>query len=150
MSNTKKIICLKGKHDSGKTHSMIRLEKEIVKIYQNGDRKKNEILFEDIYEIDFVEILNDINGNKIGINSRGDDRKFIERWLEILAENKCNIIFCTCRSYGKTEEAVIKFAKKHGYAFKDNFVEKEREPIKSKQKMSEEECVKNLILKAGI
>ena len=147
MSNkTKRIICLQGKFDSGKTHTMKRLVKSLLQTYKNNSIDDVEYLL-DISDSDFVRTIENVNGKKVGINSRGDDWKFIKRWIEILYENKCNIIFCTCHSYGRTEEVIQEFGKAKKYEV--IFVKKERETIKSKQKTAEETAVKELIEKAG-
>lgn len=147
MSNkTKRIICLQGKFESGKTSTMIRLSKFLLRTYKNNSTDDVEYLL-DISDSDFVRTIENVNGKKVGINSRGDDWKFIKRWIEILYENKCDIIFCTCHSYGRTEEVIQEFGKAKKYEV--IFVKKERETIKSKQKTAEETAVKGLIEKAG-
>ena len=149
MSNKlKKIICLQGRYDSGKTSTMKRLVKTLVQTYTINVKEDIENLFDDIYDIDFVRIIKNVNGKKVGINSRGDEWKFIKRWLEILYENKCDIIFCTCHSYGKTEEVIQDFGKSKKYEV--IFVKKGRETVVSKQKLAEETAVKELLEKAGL
>ena len=111
-NKTKKIICLKGKCDSGKSSTMKRLFKTLLQTYKNNSKEDVEYLW-DISGFDFVITIKDVNGKKIGINSRGDDWKFIKRWLESLAENKCDIIFCTCHSYGKTVDVPCRPRRRH-------------------------------------
>lgn len=148
MSNkTKKIICLQGRYDSGKTSTMKRLVKTLLQTYKDNCKDGLEYLFDDIYGEDFVRIIKNVNGKKVGINSRGDEWKFIKRWLEILAKNKCDIIFCACHSYGKTVEVIQEFASSNNY--KLDFVLKDREEVVSKQKTAEETAIKELIAKAG-
>lgn len=147
-TNSKKIICLQGRYDSGKTSTMKRLVKTLVQTYKLNVKEDVDYLFDDIYGIDFVRIIKNVNGKKVGINSRGDEWNFIKRWLEILYENKCDIIFCTCHSYGKTEEVIQAFGKSKKYEV--IFVKKGREPAVSKQKSAEEIAIKELIEKAGL
>ena len=146
-NKTKKIICLQGKCDSGKTSTMKRLAKTLLQTYKGNSKEDVEYLW-DISGSDFVMTIKDVNGNKVGINSRGDDWKFIKHWLEILAENKCDIIFCTCHSYGRTEEIIREFANLYNY--KPAFISKDREDVESKHKTAEENAVKNLIEEAGL
>lgn len=146
-NKTKKIICLQGKCNSGKTSTMRRLSRTVLQTYKNNSTDDVEYLL-DLSDCDFVRIIENVNGKKVGINSRGDDWKFIKRLLEILADNKCDIIFCTCHSYGKTEEVIREFASSNNY--KVTFVPKDREEVKSKQKTAEENAVKELIEKAGL
>lgn len=147
-TNSKKIICLQGKYDSGKTSTMKRLVKTLLQTYKDNCKDGLEYLFDDFYGVDFVRIIENVNGKKVGINSRGDEWKFIKRWLEILAKNKCDIIFCTCHSYGKTEEVIQDFGKSKKYEV--IFVKKGRETVVSKQKLAEETAVKELLEKAGL
>ncbi len=114
MYNTKKIICLQGSPNTGKSYTIITLWKLILEKYKNDKDDDYVQFFADTDNYDFVGIITSVNGHKIGINSRGDDPRWIERWNKKLADNNCDIIFCACHSYGKTVATVNSF-EKSGY-----------------------------------
>ena len=111
---TKKIICLQGSPNTGKSYTIITLWKLILEKYKNDKDDDYVQFFADADNYDFVGIITSVNGHKIGINSRGDDPRWIERWNKKLADNNCDIIFCACHSYGKTVATVNSF-EKSGY-----------------------------------
>lgn len=114
MYNTKKIICLQGSPNTGKSYTIITLWKLILEKYKNDKDNDYVQFFADTDNYDFVGIITSVNGHKIGINSRGDDPRWIERWNKKLVDNNCDIIFCACHSYGKTVATVNSF-EKSGY-----------------------------------
>ncbi|MBQ9281451.1 MAG: hypothetical protein IJ207_04545 [Treponema sp.] len=146
---TKKIICLQGSPNTGKSYTIITLWKLILEKYKNDKDDDYVQFFADTDNYDFVGIITSVNGHKIGINSRGDDPRWIERWNKKLADNNCDIIFCACHSYGKTEEAVIDFAK-NGYEVE--FIKKDTEESDSekKQKTMNKTQAKELLETAGL
>ena len=146
---TKKIICLQGSPNTGKSYTIITLWKLILEKYKNDKDDDYVQFFADTDNYDFVGIITSVNGHKIGINSRGDDSKWIERWNKKLADNNCDIIFCACHSYGKTEEAVIDLAK-NGYEVK--FIKKDTEESDSKKKQNamNKAQAKELLKTAGL
>ena len=111
---TKKIICLQGSPNTGKSYTIITLWKLIPEKYKNDKDDDYVQFFADADNYDFVGIITSVNGHKIGINSRGDDPRWIERWNKKLVDNNCDIIFCACHSYGKTVATVNSF-EKSGY-----------------------------------
>lgn len=149
MYNTKKIICLQGSPNTGKSYTIITLWKLILEKYKNDKDDDYVQFFADANNYDFVGIITSVNGHKIGINSRGDDPRWIERWNKKLVDNNCDIIFCACHSYGKTEEAVIDFAK-NGYEVE--FIKKDTEESDSekKQKTMNKTQAKELLETAGL
>jgi hypothetical protein len=55
----------------------------------------------------------------VGIETRGDDRSFVEKALDIFKKNECNIIICATRTKGGTLEAVNDFIEKNNmYEYK--------------------------------
>lgn len=114
MYNTKKLICLQGSPNTGKSYTIITLWKLILEKYKNDKDNDYVQFFADTDNYDFVGIITSVNGHKIGINSRGDDPRWIERWNKKLVDNNCDIIFCACHSYGKTVATVNSF-EKSGY-----------------------------------
>ena len=149
MYNTKKIICLQGSPNTGKSYTIITLWKLILEKYKNDKDDDYVQFFADADNYDFVGIITSVNGHKIGINSRGDDPRWIERWNKKLADNNCDIIFCACHSYGKTEEAVIDLAK-NGYEVE--FIKKDTEEFDSEKKQNamNKAQAKELLKTAGL
>ena len=109
---TKKTICLQGKSNSGKSYTIIKLWETILAKYKNNSDDDYVQLFVDADNYDFVGVITSVAGHKIGINSRGDDSRWIERWNRKLAENNCNIIFCVCRQNENCENAVNALSQK--------------------------------------
>lgn len=146
---TKKIICLQGSPNTGKSYTIITLWKLILEKYKNDKDDDYVQFFADADNYDFVGIITSVNGHKIGINSRGDDPRWIERWNKKLADNNCDIIFCACHSYGKTEETVIDLAK-NGYEVE--FIKKDTEESDSEKKQNamNKAQAKELLKTAGL
>lgn len=78
-AKAKKTICLQGKHDSGKTQTLKKICKRILEKYKDNKKIECKILFEDKYKYDYVKIINNVKGHKIGINTRGDEWHWLER-----------------------------------------------------------------------
>lgn len=131
MSRKKKIYVLQGTQKKGKSATMIYLWHAIAEKYNKTEDDAIN-LFTDSENYDFVYAIKAVAGHTVGINARGDDWEWIERYLAKLAEENCDIIFCTCHSYGKTEETVNVFAKKHGYEVE--FIQKDIEESDSEKR----------------
>ena len=97
----KTIICLRGRHDSGKTTSIREVYKLITGNYPvgNGDFK--------------VTFKHPQLGN-IGFSSWGDPGANEEPLEEILPKN-CDKVITACRSSGQTVVSVENLAKKYNY-----------------------------------
>lgn len=140
MNKTKKIICLQGNPNTGKSYTIIKLWEMILRNYKDDKEDDYVQLFVDSDDYDFVGIITSVNGHKIGINSRGDEAGWIERWNKKLVENNCDIIFCTCHSRGKTVDAVKLFSK-NGYKIvfiPKKAIDEEKLQVKTKLKQAAE------------
>ena len=56
-------------------------------------------------------IFDNLNGHKVGIETRGDPKSRLPQSLKDFAQKKCDIIFCACRTKGTTVTAIQNFAK---------------------------------------
>lgn len=93
MENTKKIIALRGRKDSGKTSTLKLVRKELLRL------GAIEILYVDglgYQGVDFYGIY-EIWGILIGITSEGDYYQVIMDRVQILTGRQCDLILCTCR-----------------------------------------------------
>ena len=111
-NQTKKVFCLQGVHDTGKSTTLRNLYEILIEKYdlnteQDCDIKENG-------EIDILVVIHNVNGLTIGICSYGDSQADIQSRVPILVKENCDIIFCACHSYGYTVAEVEKLRKK-GY-----------------------------------
>jgi len=60
-------------------------------------------------------VVVDAKGKRIGLSSQGDKPDIIQKNLEFLVQEDCEIIFCACRSRNPTVKVVEDIAKKSGY-----------------------------------
>jgi hypothetical protein len=106
----KKIIALKGRHNSGKSHSirnafdqLCRAHRHSVVILQSGP-----VLIKAIITIEDI---------KVGILSTGDVSDTLLRELKELRGFGCDVVVCACsaseRKTTATEDMVIQFAREH-------------------------------------
>ncbi|MCR5766182.1 MAG: hypothetical protein K6G09_09440 [Treponema sp.] len=147
MNNKKKIFCLQGEQKRGKTSTLIKLWEIILAKYKNGLSDDYVQLFVDAYNYDFVGVITDVEGHKIGINSRGDDFNWIERWNKKLADNNCDIIFCACHQRGKTIDAIKAFEK---IGYKVVFIPKEIIEGEKKQEQINKKQAEELLQQANL
>ena len=56
-----------------------------------------------------------VKGSHVGLDSQGDVPKTLKSRLDLLAQNNCDIIFCTCRTKQGSPKVVKSIAKKYGY-----------------------------------
>ena len=126
-----KMFVLQGVHDSGKTTTLRILDELLRKKYPDmrgepkySTRGKNKD-FQVIYTLK-------VNGKKrlIGIKPDGDNGKAVYDDVGWLVDNQCNIIFCSCRSYGSTVESVKRLSEEADV----RFVKKTREADESKRR----------------
>lgn len=112
------MFVLQGVHDSGKTSTLTILDELLRKKYpgMSGEptystRGKNKD-FQVIYTLK-------VNGKDlcIGIKTDGDNGEAVYGDVGWLVDNKCEIIFCACRSYGSTVEAVKRFSEEADITF---------------------------------
>lgn len=104
-----KIIALYGTGNSGKSTTLKLLIKKIIVSYPKylntiKDTDGNlipleEFICDDSAKHDYLALF-DLDGKKIGITTRGDNRWCLEHDFDILGE--CEIYFCAARSDGET------------------------------------------------
>jgi len=131
----KLMICARGIANSGKSETIIALAVKILSENTNakvkchkpekyeGEYKRDDflkLLLEEINEMpsfkrDICVSIRTDDNKCIGLNSGGDELSDIELYLTKLIDDKCDIIFCACRSKGETVEVVKRMAKKGGY-----------------------------------
>lgn len=107
----KKIFALWGKHDSGKSQTILK----VIDVMRN---LADEILFEEPYGEHTghdVAIVIKIKGVIIGITSRGDREEQLKYNLEIFLEQGCVVILCPTRSQKKTVTYTEKFSRDNNY-----------------------------------
>jgi hypothetical protein len=100
----KSIIALKGRANSGKTYT-------ILKVYELLKAKYSDFVEEDFTITIDIRVLLIINGFRIGIESQGDPGGRLEKSLSLFIKKKCDVIICSARTRGQTVEAVKKLSK---------------------------------------
>ena len=106
------LYAIYGKSNSGKTSTIKHIDDVLATKY----KLKIEVigsLRKDIFHI----LYN--NSYKIGIISQGDVGDWLEDYLEILNNRKCNIIVCATHTRGKTCIAVEKYATKYNIIWEE-------------------------------
>ena len=136
---------LQGTHDSGKTSTLKRVNEilrkkytviAVIEDYFNSSRNPD---YQGIYDIK----VND-KTIRIGIISGGDEWECIRKILQHFQRHQCEIVFCACRSQGKTVAEI-----KNNYP-QSYFLQKDRESNPSKQAQADERAALELIKMAGL
>ena len=142
-----KIFVLQGVHDSGKTSTLTLLNELLRKKYPNIEGNPKCSTRGKYKDFQVIYTLT-VNGKKqyIGIKTDGDNGKAVYDDVGWLVDNKCNIIFCSCRSYGSTVEAVKRFSKEADITF----VKKTLEADESKQRKVNTADAQKLLALAGL
>ncbi len=96
----KTIICIQGASHTGKTSTIRDIYTELT-----GDTPAGG---------DFEDVI-DYQDAKIGFFSAGDPGYALYNIIESLIQRDCIIIFCSCRSHGKTQDDIERVAKTYGY-----------------------------------
>lgn len=142
-----KMFVLQGVHDSGKTSTLRILDELLRKKYPDmsgepkySTRGKNKD-FQVIYTLK-------VNGNKrlIGIKTDGDNGEAVYKDVGWLVDNQCNIIFCSCRSYGSTVESVKRLSEEADITF----VKKTLEADEAKRRKANVADAQKLLTLAGL
>ena len=142
-----KMFVLQGVHDSGKTSTLRILDELLRKKYPDmsgepkySTRGKNKD-FQVIYTLK-------VNGNKrlIGIKTDGDNGEAVYKDVGWLVDNQCNIIFCSCRSYGSTVESVKRLSEEADV----RFVKKTLEADEAKRRKANVADAQKLLTLAGL
>ncbi|ARV19175.1 hypothetical protein AEP_02248 [Curvibacter sp. AEP1-3] len=101
----KKIFTVSGRSNLGKSQTIKAVYEQLFKVFP--DLK----VIRDIRETEIeIRAVISVNGHRIGVESRGDNRKIVDESLSIFAEAKCQFILCATRSRGGTTDAVQEFA----------------------------------------
>jgi hypothetical protein len=96
------IHALKGPRHCGKSSTLIALLRCIESAYPQAARQYHRAHG----KVDVTVILSSVKGLKIGLASQGDPNSKLEESLQIFRSAKCDIIFCACRTSGKTVKLV--------------------------------------------
>ena len=122
VSKDKLIVCIKGISNIGKTGTITELIKMLLPRSTKTPKWNNPNpppSLNNPPKALNVEVW--VNSNTtgrnihIGLDTTGDYGNDIQKWVGLLAQNGCSLIFCTCRSKGDPYIAVRKIAKQYGY-----------------------------------
>ena len=118
----KKIFALQGVSNCGKTSTLNSLNYKFQKKYgqqptfsQTYKKPTNK----GISDICVIYNITDGNGNTliIGIASQGDELEKLKKGLKLLVSENCDIIFCACRTKGKTIDYIHELSKEKNYVY---------------------------------
>ena len=114
----KRIICLQGQADIGKTGTIMALIKRLLhKSTQKPQWNYPETAPETLSNLEppiNVEVW--IHDLHIGLDTEGDEAESLKSNLTLLVRHNCDLIFCTCRSKGKTPKVVMDIARRQNYS----------------------------------
>jgi len=97
-----KIYCVVGVSNAGKTRTLNEVSQQIGKKYSSSPRILNQRRTKDI-----LHVYDKVNNQKVGIESQGDnDQQIMISLQTLIVQERCDIVFCACRSKGKTYQAV--------------------------------------------
>jgi len=142
-----KMFVLQGVHDSGKTSTLTLLNELLRKKYPNIEGNPKCSTRGKYKDFQVIYTLT-VNGKelRIGIKTDGDNGDAVYGDVGSLVDDECNIIFCTCRSYGGTVEAIESFSKEADITF----VKKTREADESKRRKVNTADAQKLLALAGL
>jgi len=142
-----KMFVLQGVHDSGKTSTLTLLNELLRKKYPNIEGNPKCSTRGKYKDFQVIYTLT-LNGKelRIGIKTDGDNGDAVYGDVGSLVDDECNIIFCTCRSYGGTVEAIESFSKEADITF----VKKTREADESKRRKVNTADAQKLLALAGL
>ena len=142
-----KLIALYGRPQSGKTPTLKLLKRVILEKFNVQPNQIKELGKEKYGNgrNDICVILNGITKINIGVFSEGDYPENITKYIGELLLQNCEIIFCACRTWGKTKRAVNEVGDKHQVQFVRKIICKDL----SKQEEINKKQANNLIALAG-
>ena len=116
----KAIITIYGRQNEGKTETVKRICKKLLgqhpyaKVYEYP---KNIIVHPSKinYKAHDIELVVDLGAYKIGIASQGDPKTWQHERIDNMAKADCDIIVCTARTRGETQQAIGKASQAHDY-----------------------------------
>ena len=143
-----KVFVLKGVKYTGKTATLKLVNELLKKKYPSLNRidfkqsKNAQQDFWGIYDLN-------VNGKmiRVGLETGGDDYRYIYEDVKRFLLKKCEIIFCACHPSGKTLEAINTY-KYHGGTV--TFIETIKEPDKTKSDAKNKADALKLIQMAGL
>jgi hypothetical protein len=107
----KRIICLKGLENTGKTGTILELFKLLE---PQSNRKALFHISQDLSDY-YIHAEVWVKGKHIGLVSEGDVGEAVYEELKKLADNGCDTIFCTSRTKWASPDAVYNIAEKYHY-----------------------------------
>jgi len=136
------IYALKGRENCGKTETIKFVCQILVNKY-----KISQTQIQDFFPNtpDIKIILSGIKGMKIGIESQGDPKSRLEQSLKDFVNAGCDIIFCACRTRGKTVQWINSHKPKY-----TPFFTKQTIAAPARQKQSNNNMAQQLIKQAGL
>ncbi|EPF25294.1 hypothetical protein HMPREF1221_02380 [Treponema socranskii subsp. paredis ATCC 35535] len=142
-----KMFVLQGVYDSGKTSTLTILNDLLREKYPDIDGNPKCSTRGKYKDFQVIYTLT-VNGKKqyIGIKTDGDNGDAVYGDVGWLVDNKCNIIFCSCRSYGGTVEAIKRFSEEADVTF----VKKTLEADESKRRKVNTADAQKLLALAGL
>ena len=142
-----KMFVLQGVHDSGKTSTLTLLNELLRKKYPNIEGNPKCSTRGKYKDFQVIYTLT-VNGKelRIGIKTDGDNGDAVYGDVGSLVDDECNIIFCTCRSYGGTVEAVKRLSEEADV----RFVKKTLEADESKRRKVNTADAQKLLALAGL
>jgi hypothetical protein len=107
----KKVIVLWGTANIGKTITLKKVHKQLLKLSTNTlpEHSRNNI--------DIREILI-INGMKVGIETQGDPNSRLAESLKLFKKQGCVLIICATRTRGQTVELVNELEPKYSVSWR--------------------------------
>lgn len=142
-----KMFVLQGVHDSGKTSTLTLLNELLRKKYPDMNGKPTYSTRGKYKDFEVIYTLT-VNGKelRIGIKTDGDNGDAVYGDVGSLVDDECNIIFCTCRSYGGTVEAVKRLSEEADVTF----VKKTLEADEAKRRKVNTADAQKLLALAGL
>lgn len=136
------IYAIYGKADCGKTKTLSEIRNLLRKKYTEA---KETVLNEEDWG-DFTVILTNVNGKKVGIESEGDPNSRLNESLKEFISQKCDIIFCPCRTKGMTVDWVETYKNGHNV----EYIEKTKDENEQTQSATNKQQAKQVITFAGL
>lgn len=135
----KKIVALQDKGNSGKTMT--------VKLVFDKLKAKYPAASVNIYKCNpDIKVVMNINGIKIGIESRGDPNSRLKKSLSFFVNEKCAIIICSARLRGMTVDWINEYANQYHI----EYVKQTYESQSNKQSAVNNATADKMISKAGL
>jgi hypothetical protein len=108
------IFVLQGASDHGKTKTIRKVycklhndyPKARVTVIYPDSMNPNDICNEHWYKDDISVIMDNVNGLKVGVETRGDYAEVVKEGLKRFYDEGCNIIFCATRTRGGTIDVI--------------------------------------------